>query len=432
MIERLFQLQKRGSTATTEVTAGLTAFMTMAYIIFVNPQILGNCPGLKEHIPALVVATCLAAAVPTILIGLWTNAPLAFAPGMGLNAAVAFGMCLTMGYSWEQAMGVVVLEGIIITILVLTGMREAVMNMIPMPLKQAIVVGIGLFITVLGLVAAGIIHMGTPSAPLTYGSFSDKGVLVATAGLLLTMVMFVMRWRAALLLGIAFTTLLAWLTGMVEVPETLVLAPRFDTMFRADVIGALHPAVWAVVLAFMISDFFDTMGTTIGVLQQADLMDKEGGTPKWREILFIDSLAAIWGGLCGASSSTMYIEAASGVAEGGRTGLMSVTIGLLFLAAVFFSPIVGMVPAQATAPALVMVGFLMMSQVREISFDNLTEGIPAFLTLVGIPLTYSIAHGIGFGLISFLVLMIARKRWREIHPLLAVVSALFIISFATQ
>ncbi|HZO89473.1 MAG TPA: NCS2 family permease [Chthonomonadaceae bacterium] len=432
MLERYFRLRQRGTDVRTELTAGLTTFMTMAYIIFVNPLILSNIPGLKHSVPALAAGTCLAAAVPTLLMGLWTNTPYALAPGMGLNGVLAFGVCLKNGVPWPTAMGIVVVEGLIIALLVLTRTREAIMNAIPLSLKQAISVGIGLFITLLGMVNAGLVKMNSPAAPLTYGSFHDKAVLVATAGLAITLILFTLRWRSALLLGIILTTLIALAARVAVPPKTLLTQPDFSTFGKANVLAALNPALWATILAFIMSDFFDAMGTIIGVGRQAGLVDKEGRLPRLRDILFVDGLAAMWGGICGASSTTTYIESASGVGEGGRTGLTSAVVGVLFLVALFFAPLVSVVPAQATAPALIVVGFLMLAHVREIPFERLEESLPAFITLISIPLTYSIARGIGYGFIAYLLLLLARGRWREINPLLVVVSALFALSFTLE
>lgn len=433
MLERLFTFKKRGTNARIEIEAGLTTFMTMAYIIFVNPSILTAIPGLEHSGPALAAATCLTAAVPTLLMGLWTNTPYALAPGMGLNGVLTYSVCLRNHVPWQTAMGVVVAEGIIIALLVLTRTREAIMTAIPLSLKRAISVGIGLFITLLGMVNAGLVKMNIAAAPLTYGSFHEKGTLVAAAGLVITLALFALRWRAALLLGIIATALIALAAGVARWPGGhLIQAPAFSTFGHANLIAALRPALWTTILAFVMSDFFDAMGTIIGVGQQAGLVDAQGRLPRLRDILFVDGLAAAWGGLCGASSATTYIESASGVAEGGRTGLTSVVVGLLFLAALFLSPLVSIIPAQATAPALIVVGFLMLSVVHDIHFDRLEEGLPAFITIVTIPFTYSIARDIGFGFISYLLVLVAQRRWREISPLLVVVSLLFAISFALE
>lgn len=431
-LERRFAFAQRGTNARTELTAGLTTFMTMAYIVFINPSILSHIPGLEGQTRALAAATCLAAAVPCLLMGLWTNTPYALAPGMGLNGVLTFGVCLQNHVPWQTAMGVVVVEGALIALLVLTRTREAIMNAIPLSLKRAISVGIGLFITLLGMVNAGLVKMGIAAAPLTYGSFHDKGVLVATAGLAITLALFALRWRSALLLGIVLTTLLALAVGVAKPPPALVQLPSFSTFGHADVLAALQPALWTTILAFLVSDFFDAMGTIIGVGQQAGLLDKEGRLPRLRDILFVDGLAALWGGVCGASSTTTYVESASGVGEGGRTGLVSIVVGLLFLVALFFAPLVGVAPAQATAPALIVVGFLMLSVVRDIPFDKLEEALPAFITLITIPLTYSIARGIGFGFISYLLLLIVQRRWSALNPLLVIVALLFALSFALE
>ena len=433
MLEKIFAMRARGTSTRTEVEAGLTTFLTMAYIVFVNPLVLSNIPALKDQIPALVAATCLAAAIPCLLMGFWTNTPFALAPGMGLNGVLAFGIVVAHGASWQTGMGVVVAEGVIISVLVLTRTREAVMNAIPVSLKRAISVGIGLFITLLGMVNAGMVKMsGNASAPLTFGSFREETVLVATAGLVITMVLFLWRWKSALLVGILATTAISLAVGVSPMPERLVQMPDFSLFGQADVPSALTLTMLPFVLAFLMSDFFDTMGTVIGVGQQAGMVSPEGKMPRMRDVLLVDSFAAIWGGLCGASSSTTYVESASGVAEGGRTGLTAVVVGILFLFALFFSPIVGVVPPQATAPALIIVGFLMLSHVRDIPFDDVAEALPAFLTLITIPLTYSISRGIGMGFLSYLVLLIAQRRFREINPFLLVVSALFILAFALE
>ncbi len=432
MLERWFALTERNTDVRTEAAAGLTTFMTMAYILFVNPLLLSHIPGLERSVPALVAATALAAAVPTILMGLWTNSPYALAPGMGLNGVLTFGVCLQQHIPWQTAMGIVVVEGMVIALLVLTRTREAIMNAIPLSLKHAISVGIGLFITLLGMVNAGLVKMNIADAPLTFGSFHDRGVLVATAGLALTLAMFAAGWRFALLIGILGTTVIAVATGLKPPPDHLMMLPHFTTVAHANVLEAMKPAYWAIILAFVMSDFFDAMGTVVGVGQQAGLLDAQGRLPRLREILFVDGLAAAWGGFCGASSTTTYVESASGVAEGGRTGLSSVVTGALFLLALFFAPIVGVVPAQATAPALIVVGFLMLRQVRDLPFDEPEEALPAFLTLITIPLTYSIARGIGFGFLSYLLLLIVKRRWSKISPLLIVVSLLFALSFVLE
>ncbi|MCS6775670.1 MAG: NCS2 family permease [Chloroherpetonaceae bacterium] len=431
-MEKHFALRERGTTVAREIMAGLTTFLTMAYIIFVNAQVLSNIPALKGSVPALAAATCLAAAIPTLLMGLWTNMPLALAPGMGLNGALAFGLCLGRGVSWQTAMGVIVVEGILITLLVLVGLRESILRAIPLALRHAIAAGIGLFLALLGMVNAGLVRMNLPSAPLTFGNVHDRGVQVAIIGAVITFALFALRWRAALLAGILIATVLALLTGVAKPPEVWLQVPDFATFGQADVVGALQPALWASVLAFLMSDFFDSMGTVLGVGREAGLTGPEGEVPRLREVLLVDSCAAWWGGLCGASSATAYIESASGVAEGGRTGLTAVTVGVLFLASLFFAPLAGVVPPQATAAALIVVGFLMLKSVRDIAFDRVEEALPAFVTLITIPFTYSIARGIGYGFISYVVILCALRRWRDLHPLMVGVTLLFALAFALE
>ncbi len=430
LLEKLFHLKERGTTARTELAAGLTTFMTMAYIIFVNPSILSSIKGLQHSSAEIAAATCLAAAVPTLLMGLFTNTPYSLAPGMGLNGVLTYTVCLQNHVPWQTAMGVVVVEGCVICILVLTRTREAIMKAIPMPLKRAISVGIGLFITLLGFMNAGLAKVDAGAGTLAAGGMHDKAALLAVLGLVLTLSLFALGIRAALLLGIAGTTLIGLALGICSLPhQSLLQPPHFTTLFHANIAAALKPALWGTVLAFVMSDFFDAMGTIIGLGQQAELIDEQGNLPRLREILLIDGFAALWGGLCGASSATTYIESASGIAAGGRTGLTSVVCGLLFLVSLFFAPLIGIAPAQATAPVLILVGFFMLSTVQHIQWNKIEEALPAFLIIVTIPYTYSISRGIGFGFIAYLLIMLVQKRFRDIHPVLVVVSLLFALSF---
>lgn len=427
-LDRVFHLRERGTTVPVEVTAGLTTFMTMAYILFVNPSILGAAGVPKA---GAAVATALAAGIMTIAMGLAANAPFALASGMGLNAALAYGLVTGQHVSWQTAMGVVFVEGSIVTLLVLTNVREAVMDAIPVHLKKAIGVGIGLFIALIGLVDSKLV-VASPATVVTFGPVTEKGVLLTIIGLLLTAVLAALRVRGAILLGILGTTLIGIPLGITHLSTHLVEVPSaasFTTIGRLDVAGALKLGMLAAVFAFMMTDFFDTMGTVVAVGGEAGLLDKEGRLPNLRNILLVDSLAAVVGGLFGASSVTTYVESSAGVAEGGRTGLTSVVTGLLFLVSVFFAPVFLMVPSQATAPALIVVGFLMMSAVREIPFDDFGKAFPAFITLLTIPVTYSISRGIGYGLISYCVIQLATGRAREVHWALWIVAALFAASF---
>ncbi|MDO8587688.1 MAG: NCS2 family permease [Armatimonadota bacterium] len=426
MLERLFHLKENHTDGRTEVVAGLTTFMTMAYIIFVNPQIL-SVAGIPSK--ATIAATCLAAAVPTIVMGLYTNYPFALASGMGLNAALAY-LAIGQHITWQTAMAVIFMEGLIITVLVLTRVRESVMSAIPLSQKRAIGVGIGLLIAYLGMQHAGwVVRPSGPGPLTTFGSFQDKTAIVAGIGLLITLVLMARRMHGAILLGIVLTTGIAWAAGLARAPEALVGPPDFRTFAALDLRGALKVSLIAPIFAFLMTDFFDTMGTVIGVGGQAGFVSKEGRLPRLNRVLLVDSLAAVWGSICGASSVTTYVESAAGVGAGGRTGLTSVVAGALFLLALFFSPVISIVPAAATAPALIVVGFLMLALIREIPFDKFDEAFPAFLTILVIPLTLSISRGIGYGFIAYTLLGVVTGKWRETHPVMYVLSVIFAVSF---
>jgi len=429
MLERLFGLKAAGTSVRVEIVAGLTTFMTMAYIIFVNPVIL-SAGGLGPPKAATAAATCVAAAIPTIAMGLWSNYPFALASGMGLNAALA-GLITAEGVPWQTAMGVVFIEGTIVAILVLTRVREAVMMAIPMELKRAIGVGIGLLIAFLGMQHAGwIVRPEGPEPLVTFGSFRAPATAVATLGLLITLVLMAWKVRGAILIGIFATTAVAALAGLAPKPPALLGTPDFSTFGRVDVIGALKYGLWPAIFAFMITDFFDTMGTVIGVGEQAGLLTPDGRLPRLRTVLLVDALAAVWGSISSASSVTTYVESAAGVGEGGRTGLTSVVVGILFLLSLVFTPLVSAVPEVGTAPALIVVGFLMMSVIRDIRFDNLEESFPAFLTMMVVPFTLSISRGVGYGFIAYTLIKLFRGKRHEVHPLMYIVSAVFAISFA--
>jgi len=431
MLERLFHLKERGTTARTEILAGVVTFLTMAYIVAVNPLILKDA-GLP--VPPTVAATCLAAAVASLAMGLWANYPLALAPGMGLNAFLTYTLVIGMKIPWQTAMGVVILEGAIITLFVALGAREAIMRAIPASLKTAIGVGIGLFIAFIGLKNAGIVVKDAATF-VAAGSFRSASTLVAALGLLTTAGLMARRVPGALLLGIGATTIFAGIAtqffhaGMVTTPDHLLAMPDFSTFAHVDLQGAFTLKLAAILFAFVMSDFFDAMGTIVAVGRQAGLVDAEGNVPRLNRILLVDALAAAWGGVCCASSVTSYIESASGVGEGGRTGLMPVVTGLLFLVALFFAPLIAAIPAAATAPALIVVGFLMLSQIRDLSFDRFDEAFPAFVLLLAIPLTFSIAKGIALGFLTYALLALLRGR-RDLSPLLWVIAALFALSLA--
>ena len=425
----LFRLKQNRTTWRREVGAGVVTFMAMAYIIFVNPSVLATAMG-QDLVPALAVATCVGAGLLTILMGLASNYPLALAPGMGLNAFLAFGVILGMKVSWQAAMGVVFIEGAVITLLVLTNVREGVMNAIPLDLKRAIGVGIGLLIALIGLQNAKLV-VASPATMVAFGRIGAES-LVAVFGLAATAFLLVKRVKGAFLIGILLATAAAVVAGLVRLPASLaapVTAAHFRTFFALDIAGALRLGLLGTIFAFLVTDFFDTMGTVVAVGEQAGFMDAGGRVPRLKSVLLVDSLGAVCGGLFGCSSVTSYVESAAGVGEGGRSGLTSVVTGTLFLLAVFFTPVVAIVPAYATAPALILVGFLLISGVRAIRWDEVTTSLPAFLTLIMIPFTFSISKGIGIGFIAFVLLKLLAGKWREVHPLMAAVAALFVVDF---
>ena len=429
-INHFFELRARGSNVARELRGAVATFLTMAYILFVNPSILAGAGMPSEAQRSLVACTALAAGVCCILMGLFANFPLAMASGMGLNAVVV-GIALKAG-SWQIAMGVIVLDGLVTLLLVLGGLREAILHAIPQALRLATGAGIGLFIALIGLVNAKIVvATNAPTAPpLGPGSWRNPETVVALFGLLITVVLTAWRVRGALVIGIIAATLIALLRGVAHLPAKIDLLPSFAAAFHADVIGALKwKALIPVLFAVIMVDFFDTLGTATAIAEEAGLIDSNGRIPRIRQILIIDSLSAAIGGMLGASSVTAYIESAAGVAEGARTGLHSVFVGILFFVAIVLAPIAGIVPAAATAPALIFVGFLMMAQAARIDFEDLQTAIPAFLTLITIPLTYSIAHGIGYGFIAYVAIKLLALRPREVHPLMYGTAAAFAAYF---
>ena len=460
-LDRYFRISERGSTVQREVRGGLATFFTMAYIVVLNPLIIGLAEdknGQTLGLARVAAVTALVAGVMTILMGVVGRYPFALAAGLGINAFLAFSIATQM--SWQDAMGLVVLEGIVITVLVLTGFRIAVFNAIPTVLKTAISVGIGLFIALIGLVDAGFVRR-TDVGPVPVqlgvgGELRGWPTLVFVFGLLLTAVLVVRKVRGAILIGIVATTVLAviveaiakvgpsvtpgqppnpdgWSLNTPKFDGKVVDVPDLSLVGNFSLFGGFAEAgvVAALLLVFtlLITDFFDTMGTVVGVGAEAGLLDDEGRLPGADRVLFVDSLAAVAGGAASASSNTSYIESAAGVGEGARTGLASVVTGVLFLLALFFTPLVEVVPFEAASPALVIVGFLLMTQIRNVDWDDYAVGIPVFLTIVVMPFTYSIANGIGAGFVSYVVLQTARGRARALHPLLWVVAGLFALYF---
>jgi AGZA family xanthine/uracil permease-like MFS transporter len=442
-VDRFFHITERGSTLRIEIVAGITTWLTMAYILFVNPAILGlvtDRSGTTLDAGQVLSVTALVAGVVTIAMGLWANYPFALAAGLGLNGFVAFTLVGQLGLSWPEAMGVILLEGLIITALVLTGFREAVLNAIPIDLKRAIGIGIGLFIALIGLVNGGIVIAGTGTPVTINPDLSNGKILVFVVGLALAAWLVTRRFRGALLVAILASTVLAivvnevwfdgalWSNGVAQVPDKIADAPDFALIGHVSfgffsTISVLTAV--AAVLAVMLSDFFDTMGTVTALGQEAGLLDDQGKLPGVGRVLLIDSLAAAAGGAASSSSNTTYIESASGIAEGGRTGLTAVVVGVLFLLGMFLSPIANVIPFEATGPVLVIVGFFMMQAVGEIAWRDAAIAIPAFLTIVIMPFTYSITNGVGAGFLAYTVIRVLQGRFQEVHWLMWIVSAVF-------
>ncbi|HKE15949.1 MAG TPA: NCS2 family permease [Kofleriaceae bacterium] len=432
-LDRRFGYGAAGSSLRVEVLGGATTFMTMAYILFVNGAILGGA-GLD---PAQVLtATALVAGVMTIAMGAATNYPFALAPGMGINAAVAGTLVAAQGLSPAEAMGVIVAEGAAITILVAIGVREAILDAIPRSLQRAIGAGIGLFLAVIGLAEGGLVTRATSPGALPVvqlGDLRSPHTAVFLVGLVLALILSVRRVRGALLIAIAAATVLALVIGEAPPPRAIVTLPDFGLLghFSFGFVAKLG-ALGAVLAVFtlMLSDFFDTVGTAVGLGAEGGFLDENGRLPRMRRVLLVDSLAAAVGGLASTSSATTYIESASGIADGARTGLASLVTGGLFLVAMFIAPLAGVVPAEATASALVVVGFLMAGMLAEIDWRDVPHAAAAFLTAVVMPFTWSISNGIGVGVITHVILMTVAGRIREINPLLWVVAAAFAAYFA--
>jgi AGZA family xanthine/uracil permease-like MFS transporter len=461
-LDGFFKISERGSTVGREVRGGVVTFLTMAYIIVLNPIILLQGQDINGEqlgtFPQIAAATALVAGLLTILMGAVANYPLALATGLGLNAFVTFSIASQM--TWADAMGLVVIEGLIILVLVVTGFREAVFNAVPAQLKVAISVGIGLFIALIGLVDAGFVRRtGAGPVPVELGiggKLAGWPVLVFVIGLVLVIALYVARVKGAILISIVATTIVAiiveslaevgptfteagvnpkgWNLNVPALPDSVVDTPDFGLIGNFDLLGSWENAgvVTAALFVFtlLLADFFDTMGTMTAIGAEAGLLDEDGNPPHMTRILVVDSIGAAAGGAAAVSSNTSYIESASGVGEGARTGLASIVTGVLFLLATFFAPLVQVIPNEAAVPALVLVGFLMMQQVKGIDWDDLEIAIPAFLTIVLMPFTYSISAGIGAGFLAYVLVKLVRGRAAQVHPLMWVVAALFVLYFA--
>jgi adenine/guanine/hypoxanthine permease len=461
-LDRYFEISARRSTMTRELRGGLTTFFTMAYIVVLNPIILSGADINGTTLPfgSVAAVTALLAGVLTILMGVVGRYPFALATGLGINAIVAVYAATQL--SWPEIMGLIVLEGLLITLLVLTGFRRAVFEAIPAQLKTSIAVGIGFFLTIIGLVDAGFIRRAQEGVvPITFGingQLAGWPLLVFVVGLLLTSVLVVRRVKGALLIGIIATTVVGiiveaiaeigptftedgvnprgWALQVPTLPDSIVATPDFSLLGNFSLFGGFERigvlAALLIVFSIMIADFFDTVGTVTAVGAEGGLLDEDRNLPKSQPVLLVDSLAAAAGGAGSVSSNTTYIESASGVADGARTGLASVVTGVLFLVATLFSPLVQVVPSEAAAPVLVIVGALLISQIKDLVWDDLSLVIPAFLTIALMPFTYSITNGIGAGVVSFVVLRVAVGRRRDVHPLMWVIAALFVVYFALE
>jgi AGZA family xanthine/uracil permease-like MFS transporter len=426
MLERLFHLRENGTTAGTELEAGLATFLTMAYIVVVNPAILADAGVPFE---GALFATCVAAALATLTMGLIANYPFALAPGMGLNAYFAYSVVGTLGIPWQTALGAVFLSGILFVVLTVTRVRALVVDAIPAPMKSATAAGIGLFIAFLGLRNAGLV-VANEATFVTLGQVASPATLLCIAGLIVTGALVARKVRGAILIGIIALAMAAILLGLAPLPERVIALPDARATFLAlDIRGALGIGLLDIVFVFLFVDMFDTVGSVTGLAQQAGYTTPDGSIPRINRIFLADSTGTIAGALLGTSTVTTYIESAAGIGEGGRTGLVAVTVAALFLLVLFISPLAAAIPAIATAPALIVVGVLMMRSVQAVDWADMTDALPAFITMLAMPLTFSIANGLALGFITFPLLKLLTGRAREVSVLAYVLAALFVIRY---
>ena len=429
MLDKFFKITENKSTLKTQVVSGITTFMTMVYILAVNPSIL-SAAGMDKD--AVFTATALSAVIATLIMALYAKLPFALAPGMGLNAFFAFTVVLGMGYSWEFALTAVFLEGIIFILLTAFNIRELIVNSIPLNLKHAVSVGIGLFIAFIGLKGTGLI-VDNPATLVTLGSMKNPEVLVGMAGVLIIGVLLTKKIKGAILIGILASTIIGLIVGVTVIPENFTfvsLPPSIEPIFfKFDFSQVFTLDMLIVLFTFLFVDMFDTVGTLVGVSSKSDMLDKDGNVPRVKQALFADAIGTFFGAILGTSTVTTYVESAAGVAEGGKTGMTALTVAGMFALALFFAPIFMIIPAAATAPALIIVGLFMISPIMKIDLTDFTEAIPAFFTIIMMPLTYSIAEGIVFGMLSFVLLKLLTGRYKEIKPIMVIIAILFIIKF---
>ncbi|MCJ8170129.1 NCS2 family permease [Atopomonas sediminilitoris] len=424
MLERLFQLSAHQTTVRTEVLAGVTTFLTMAYILFVNPNMLAET-GMDKG--AVFVATCLAAAIGSLIMGLLANYPIALAPGMGLNAFFTYTVVLTMGYKWQVALGAVFISGALFFLLSIFKVREWIINSIPMALRSAIAAGIGLFLALIALKNAGIV-VDHPATLVTLGDMTAAGPILATLGFFIIVALAHRQVTGAVMIGILIITGLSIALGQSSIDGVFSMPPSLmPTLLELDIAGALDIGLLSVIFAFLFVDLFDTSGTLIGVAQKAKLVDVDGKMPKLGRALLADSTATMAGAALGTSTTTSYIESAAGISAGGRTGLTACVVAALFLASLFISPLAGAVPAYATAPALFFVAVLMAGGLTQVHWDDITDAAPVVVTTLAMPLTFSIANGIAFGFIAWCAIKLLAGRHKELNPALLVLGGLFIV-----
>ncbi|MDX9853490.1 MAG: NCS2 family permease [Tenuifilaceae bacterium] len=426
MLEKFFQLKANKTNYRTEILAGITTFMTMAYILAVNPDIL-SATGMDKG--AVFTATALASIVATLIMAFVAKLPFALAPGMGLNAFFAFTVVLGMGYSWQFALTAVFIEGIIFLLLTAFNIREIIVNSIPLNMKHSVSAGIGLFIAFIGLHNAGIVT-SNPATLVSLGDITSAPAITALIGLILTGVLLALKVKGALLIGIVASTLIGIPLGVTHLPEGIKLVslpPSIDSIFfQFDFANVFTVDMVVVLFTFLFVDMFDTVGTLVGVSSKAGMLDEKGNVPRAKQALFADAVGTTFGAMLGTSTVTTYVESASGVSEGGRTGLTSLTVAGMFLLALFFAPLFIMIPGAATAPALIMVGLFMLSPIQKIDLNDFTEAIPAFLTIIIMPLTYSIAEGIVFGMLSYVFLKMLTGKFRDLSITMYIIALLFI------
>jgi adenine/guanine/hypoxanthine permease len=457
LLEKIFKLSENKTDVKTEVLAGITTFITVAYIIFVNPNILKfaglNAQSLKGDgaaaftalndpvVASVFAATCLSAAIGTFIMAFYANLPFVLAPGMGLNAFFTFSVCIKLGYTWQQGLAAVFISGIVFVVITLTSIREKIVNALPHNLKLAISGGIGLFIALIGLKSGGII-ISDPETLVSFGSFTNTRVLLTVIGITITAIFMSRKVKGSMLLGIVLTTIIGIPFGVSNVSGIkLISAPPsiMPTLMQMDFKGLLGysgtgviaaiSSVLMVIITFSLVDLFDTIGALVGTAQKANMIEPDGRVKNMNQAMLADALATVFGAMLGTSTLVTTVESTAGITEGGRTGLTSFTVGVLFILSLFFGGIVGIVPPEATAPALVIVGVLMLGAIKEIDFDDFTEALPAFFTIAIMPFSYSIANGIASGIIFYPVVKVATGKYKEVHPIIYILAVLFILRF---